>query len=128
MVTPVIADAVGTVARTGHADLDRALAAPDESFRPVQDLGLRPRNIDGHDGELLRSRTADIAPLRSMERARNAAAMAFDVTDLDSATRILAASNFCNAGQVCISPPRFLVHDSEYDHPAESSSALSGKS
>ncbi len=32
--------------------------------------------------------------------------------DLELAVKVSAASKFRNAGQVCISPTRFLVHDS----------------
>ena len=31
--------------------------------------------------------------------------------DVDVAVKILSANKFRNAGQVCISPTRFLVHD-----------------
>ncbi len=55
----------------------------------------------------------------TMELGGHAPAIVFDDADLDSASRILAASKFRNAGQVCISPTRFLVQEKVYDNFVE---------
>lgn len=39
----------------------------------------------------------------------------FDDADMDVATKILAATKFCNAGQVCASPTHFLIQSKVYD-------------
>jgi succinate-semialdehyde dehydrogenase/glutarate-semialdehyde dehydrogenase len=51
----------------------------------------------------------------TMELGGHAPAIVFEDADLDVATRLLAASKFRNAGQVCVSPTRFLVQESVYD-------------
>jgi succinate-semialdehyde dehydrogenase / glutarate-semialdehyde dehydrogenase len=55
----------------------------------------------------------------TMELGGHAPAIVFDDADVDSASRILAASKFRNAGQVCISPTRFLVQAKVYDNFVE---------
>jgi succinate-semialdehyde dehydrogenase/glutarate-semialdehyde dehydrogenase len=39
----------------------------------------------------------------------------FDDADVESAAKIMVAAKFRNAGQVCISPTRFLVQEGVYD-------------
>lgn len=51
----------------------------------------------------------------TMELGGHAPAMVFDDADVDAAARILAMAKFRNAGQVCISPTRFLVQEKVYD-------------
>jgi succinate-semialdehyde dehydrogenase / glutarate-semialdehyde dehydrogenase len=50
----------------------------------------------------------------TMELGGHAPAIVFDDADVDSASRLLAASKLRNAGQVCISPTRFLVQEPVY--------------
>ncbi len=51
----------------------------------------------------------------TMELGGHAPAIVFDDADVDTASRILAASKMRNAGQVCISPTRFLVQEPVYE-------------
>ena len=51
----------------------------------------------------------------TMELGGHAPAMVFDDADLKAATTILAGLKFRNAGQVCMSPTRFLVQERVYD-------------
>ena len=51
----------------------------------------------------------------TMELGGHAPAIVFDDADLDVATKILSAAKFRNAGQVCVSPTRFLVQQKVYD-------------
>jgi succinate-semialdehyde dehydrogenase/glutarate-semialdehyde dehydrogenase len=51
----------------------------------------------------------------TMELGGHAPTIVFDDADIDIASRILAASKLRNAGQVCISPTRFLVQEPVYD-------------
>ncbi len=51
----------------------------------------------------------------TMELGGHAPAIIFDDADLDVAAKILAASKYRNAGQVCVSPTRFLVQKKVYD-------------
>ncbi|MCB8881075.1 NAD-dependent succinate-semialdehyde dehydrogenase [Acidisoma cellulosilytica] len=51
----------------------------------------------------------------TMELGGHAPAIVFEDADLDIAVKLLAASKFRNAGQVCVSPTRFLVQERVYD-------------
>ena len=51
----------------------------------------------------------------TMELGGHAPVLVFDDADVDSATKIMVGSKFRNAGQVCISPTRFFVHEKVYD-------------
>ncbi len=51
----------------------------------------------------------------TLELGGHAPVIIFDDADLDAATKILAASKYRNAGQVCTSPTRFLIQKKVYD-------------
>ncbi|MFC0217659.1 succinate-semialdehyde dehydrogenase/glutarate-semialdehyde dehydrogenase [Pseudochelatococcus lubricantis] len=51
----------------------------------------------------------------TMELGGHAPAIVFDDADLDVAAKMLAGAKFRNAGQVCVSPTRFLVQEGVYD-------------
>ena len=50
------------------------------------------------------------------ELGGHAPAIVFDDADIDVASKILATNKFRNAGQVCVSPTRFLVQESVYEN------------
>ena len=50
----------------------------------------------------------------TMELGGHAPAIVFGDADVDGAARMLAGAKFRNAGQVCVAPTRFLVHESVY--------------
>lgn len=50
----------------------------------------------------------------TMELGGHAPAIVFEDADVASAAKQLALAKFRNAGQVCVSPTRFLVHESVY--------------
>jgi succinate-semialdehyde dehydrogenase/glutarate-semialdehyde dehydrogenase len=50
----------------------------------------------------------------TMELGGHAPAIVFDDADVDMAVKILSANKFRNAGQVCVSPTRFLVQEKVY--------------
>lgn len=51
----------------------------------------------------------------TMELGGHAPAIIFEDADLDQAVKLLSFSKFRNAGQVCVSPTRFLIHESVYE-------------
>jgi succinate-semialdehyde dehydrogenase/glutarate-semialdehyde dehydrogenase len=51
----------------------------------------------------------------TMELGGHAPAIVFKDADVAKAAKLLGAAKFRNAGQVCISPTRFLVHETLYD-------------
>ena len=50
-----------------------------------------------------------------MELGGHAPVVVFDDADIERAVKLSVASKFRNAGQVCVSPTRFFVHDKVYD-------------
>lgn len=52
----------------------------------------------------------------TLELGGHAPVVVFDDVDVEEVVRITASSKFANAGQVCVSPARFYVHDSVADH------------
>ncbi|GAA4337234.1 NAD-dependent succinate-semialdehyde dehydrogenase [Pigmentiphaga soli] len=63
----------------------------------------------------------------TMELGGHAPVIVFEDADLDNAARVLAGSKFRNAGQVCVSPTRFLVHESVLEAFREKFVAAIGK-
>ncbi|MET7246555.1 NAD-dependent succinate-semialdehyde dehydrogenase [Methylobacterium sp. EM32] len=51
----------------------------------------------------------------TMELGGHAPAIVFRDADVTKAVQVLGANKFRNAGQVCVAPTRFLVHDSVFD-------------
>jgi succinate-semialdehyde dehydrogenase / glutarate-semialdehyde dehydrogenase len=67
-------------------------------------------------GKKLAALAGEHMKLATMELGGHAPVLIFDDADLDQAVKVLAANKFRNAGQVCVSPTRFLVQSSAYDH------------
>ena len=63
----------------------------------------------------------------TMELGGHAPAIVFEDADIDGAVKILAANKFRNAGQVCVSPTRFLVQESVYRPVRRASSSPAAK-
>jgi succinate-semialdehyde dehydrogenase/glutarate-semialdehyde dehydrogenase len=55
----------------------------------------------------------------TMELGGHAPAIVFADADVDAAIKQLAGAKYRNAGQVCVSPTRFLVHESVYSRFVE---------
>jgi succinate-semialdehyde dehydrogenase/glutarate-semialdehyde dehydrogenase len=60
----------------------------------------------------------------TMELGGHAPAIVFDDADIDHASKLLAGAKFRNAGQVCVSPTRFLVQQKVYDSFVDKFSAI----
>ena len=66
-------------------------------------------------GKMLAAKAAGHMKRCTMELGGHAPVIVCDDADLDLALRNLAPFKFRNAGQVCISPTRFYVHEAVYD-------------
>ncbi len=66
-------------------------------------------------GKLLAALAGKHMKRATMELGGHAPAIVFDDADLDLAARTLAGAKFRNAGQVCVSPTRFLVQEALYE-------------
>lgn len=66
-------------------------------------------------GKQLARLAADGMKPSTMELGGHAPVIVFEDADIDLAARMSAAAKFRNAGQICIAPTRFYVHDSVHD-------------
>lgn len=71
-------------------------------------------------GKQLAALAAQHMKLATMELGGHAPAIIFDDANIEKAVKILAVSKFRNAGQVCVSPTRFLVQEGVYDSVVDS--------
>jgi succinate-semialdehyde dehydrogenase/glutarate-semialdehyde dehydrogenase len=66
-------------------------------------------------GKRLNALAASHMKRTTMELGGHAPALVFDDVDADQVAKMMAALKYRNAGQVCISPTRFFLHDKVYD-------------
>ena len=66
-------------------------------------------------GKHLNARAASHMKRATMELGGHAPVLVFDDADVDGAAKLMGAFKYRNAGQVCVSPTRFFVHDKVYD-------------
>ncbi|OXY82172.1 NAD-dependent succinate-semialdehyde dehydrogenase [Oceanimonas doudoroffii] len=66
-------------------------------------------------GKLLAAKAGEMMKPVTMELGGHSPVIIFDDMDVDPLAKMLVAKKFFNAGQVCVSPTRFFVHESLYD-------------
>lgn len=66
-------------------------------------------------GKHLARLAADVMKPTTMELGGHAPVIVFDDVDIDTVVRMSVASKFRNAGQICIAPTRYFVHDRVHD-------------
>ena len=66
-------------------------------------------------GKHLSELAARVMKPSTMELGGHAPVLVFEDADLELAARMTAMGKFRNAGQICIAPTRFFVHDSVHD-------------
>ncbi|WP_340588708.1 NAD-dependent succinate-semialdehyde dehydrogenase [Erythrobacter alti] len=80
-------------------------------------------------GKHLAKLAAEDLKITTMELGGHGPVLVFDDCDVDKAVDTMAANKFRNAGQVCVSPTRFLIEESAFerfrDRFAERAAALS---
>lgn len=67
-------------------------------------------------GKHLNALAASHMKRATMELGGHAPVLVFDDADVAHAAKLMAAFKFRNAGQVCVSPTRFFVHEKVYDN------------
>ncbi|CAH2770387.1 MAG: 2,5-dioxovalerate dehydrogenase (EC [uncultured Caballeronia sp.] len=70
-------------------------------------------------GKLLAAMAGEHMKRATMELGGHAPALVFADADIPRAAKLLAGAKFRNAGQVCISPTRFIVEESAYEEFTE---------
>lgn len=65
-------------------------------------------------GKQLMKLAAEGMKRTTMELGGHAPVIVFDDVDIDQVAKLTAAGKYRNAGQVCISPTRFFVHETKY--------------
>ncbi len=66
-------------------------------------------------GKHLNALAASHMKRATMELGGHAPVLVFDDVDTDHVSKLMAAMKYRNAGQVCISPTRFFLHEKVYD-------------
>src|SRR5262249_50033226 len=69
----------------------------------------------GRVGKHLNALAASHMKRATMELGGPSPVLVFDDADVDGAAKMMGAMKYRNAGQVCVSPTRFFVHDKVYD-------------
>lgn len=77
-------------------------------------------------GKHLARLAADGMKPTTMELGGHAPVIVFDDADIDAAVRMMAASKYRNAGQICVAPTRFFLHDRIHDGFVEKFAAVAG--
>ena len=78
-------------------------------------------------GKQLGVLAAKVMKPTTMELGGHAPVIVFGDADLDRAVRTLVAGKYRNAGQICIAPTRFYVHESIHDAFVEKFASLAGE-
>ncbi|SMX25027.1 NAD-dependent succinate-semialdehyde dehydrogenase [Boseongicola aestuarii] len=89
-----------------------------DTYNPIMaDPRVRKVSLTGSTrvGQQMIRDAAETVKKVSMELGGNAPCIVFDDADLDATLDVCVPSKFGNAGQVCVTPDRFFVHDSLYD-------------
>lgn len=77
-------------------------------------------------GKLLAGMAGQHMKRATMELGGHAPVIVTNTADVSLAVRVLSAAKFRNAGQVCISPTRFLIQEDIYDQFAEAFTVAAG--
>ena len=112
------ASALGVLQALYDAGLPKSVAqvvfgVPDQVSRHVLGSGvIRKLSFTGSTavGKHLMKLAADNCIRTTMELGGHGPVLIFDDIDLDTVLSVVVGSKYRNAGQVCVSPTRFIVH------------------
>ena len=88
------------------------------TYAPIMaDARVRKVSLTGSTrvGQQMIRDAADTVKKISMELGGNAPCIIYDDADLGAALDVCVPTKFANAGQVCVTPDRFFVHESLHD-------------
>ncbi|WP_245451906.1 NAD-dependent succinate-semialdehyde dehydrogenase [Mesorhizobium waimense] len=88
------------------------------TYAPIMaDKAVRKVSLTGSTrvGQQMIRDAADTVKKVSMELGGNAPLIVYDDADLELALNVSVPTKFGNAGQVCVTPDRFFIHDSLHD-------------
>ena len=104
----------------GAANL--VIGSTDDTYRVLMDSRVvRKVSLTGSTEvgqQMIRDAAATMKRV-SMELGGNAPMIVFDDADLDKTLDLAVPTKYANAGQVCVTPDRFYVHESLYEPFAE---------
>lgn len=89
-----------------------------DTYAPIMaDKRVRKVSLTGSTrvGQQMIRDAAETVKKVSMELGGNAPLIIFDDADLEAALDLSVATKYANAGQVCVTPDRFFVHESLHD-------------
>lgn len=101
---------------TGAANL--VIGPIDTTYAPIMaSPAVRKVSLTGSTrvGQQMIRDAAETVKKVSMELGGNAPLIVFDDADIESALNVAVPTKFANAGQVCVTPDRFFVHESVHD-------------
>ncbi|WP_162652172.1 NAD-dependent succinate-semialdehyde dehydrogenase [Lentilitoribacter sp. Alg239-R112] len=103
--------------RLPNGAVNLVAGSTDNTYTPImEDARVRKVSLTGSTrvGQQMIRDAADTVKKVSMELGGNAPCIIFDDADLGAALDVCVPSKFGNAGQVCVTPDRFFVHESLY--------------
>ncbi len=103
--------------------------ATTETYGPIMaSPAVRKVSLTGSTsvGQQMIRDAADTMKTVSMELGGNAPLIVFDDADIEAALELSVPTKYANAGQVCVAPDRFFVHESIHDEFVASFSARAG--
>lgn len=98
--------------------INLVVGTTDNTYRPIMaDARVRKVSLTGSTRvgqQMIRDAAATVKKV-SMELGGNAPMIVYDDADLELALNVSVPTKFANAGQVCVTPDRFFVHESLHD-------------
>lgn len=119
--TPGVAMVLFDCLRAGNlpaGTVSLVIGPTETTYRPIMAAAsVRKVSLTGSTrvGQQMIRDAADTVKKVSMELGGNAPLIVYDDADLAAALNVAVPTKFANAGQVCVTPDRFFVHDSIHD-------------
>ncbi|MER9056813.1 MULTISPECIES: NAD-dependent succinate-semialdehyde dehydrogenase [unclassified Mesorhizobium] len=119
--TPGVAMVMVDCMRAGKlpaGTVNLVIGLTDTTYAPIMaSPAVRKVSLTGSTrvGQQMIRDAADTVKKVSMELGGNAPLIVFDDADLDAALNLSVPTKYANAGQVCVTPDRFFVHESLHD-------------